>query len=174
MDSDKLQTVVVGTPDTVLAVELPVSVPDDELCEALWERLRYEYYGPGVDDFEIFEEQETAHAFNEHYVYYRHPGPAAYGEILRWTELARARRVLSSGALTGAVREQLEQAAEIWGLESLGIEGLCEGNGDPCDLWYINTGETYQDTIVYWEGSFWLCSWGDIVEHVEQRQARDV
>ena len=48
---------------------------------------------------------------------------------------------------------------------TFGVEGDCEENGEGCiDIQYLNTGDSYELTIVHWKGRFILSSWGDIAE----------
>lgn len=55
-------------------------------------------------------------------------------------------------------------------LGTFGEGGTCEdnGNGEP-DLQYLNTGDTYEPTIVHYRGRFSVCSWGACVEDFEKR-----
>ena len=52
-------------------------------------------------------------------------------------------------------------------LDTFGVEGLAE-----YEIEYLNTGETYAETIVYdWdEGKFMLTSWGDVVEQKDMNR----
>ena len=48
---------------------------------------------------------------------------------------------------------------------TFGVEGDCALNGEGCiDIQYLNTGDTYDTTIVYYRGRVMVASWGDIVE----------
>ena len=58
----------------------------------------------------------------------------------------------------------LQYAADKAGLPHFGVEGMCELNGDPCDLQHINMGDTYDLTVCFYGGRFLVSSWGDIVE----------
>ena len=52
-------------------------------------------------------------------------------------------------------------------LGTFGVEGDCEENGEGCiTIQYLNSGDSYDSTIIYWEGRFIVSSWGDIVENV--------
>lgn len=51
-----------------------------------------------------------------------------------------------------------------------GVEGI----PDPDDmtasgLEYVNMGDTYNATIVYWKGRYMVTSWGDVVESLERQ-----
>lgn len=37
------------------------------------------------------------------------------------------------------------------------------------EAWYVNTGDTYSPTILFWEGTYRLTTWGDFVERMERR-----
>ena len=50
-------------------------------------------------------------------------------------------------------------------LGTYGVEGDCKMNGEGCvDIQYLNAGDTYDLTIVYYRGRLLVTSWGDIVE----------
>lgn len=61
-------------------------------------------------------------------------------------------------------------------LESFGIE-TTRMNSDSItsrylpanDLYWCNTGDTYNTTIVLWHGRFRITTWGDIIERYEHR-----
>ena len=54
-------------------------------------------------------------------------------------------------------------------LGTCGVEGDCAMNGEGCiDIQYLNAGDTYDLTIVYYRGRFLVTSWGDIVESVQE------
>ena len=56
-------------------------------------------------------------------------------------------------------------------LETYGVEGDCHLNGEnSIDIQYLNTGDTYAPTIVYYKGRFRVTSWGDIVEQAENEE----
>jgi len=49
-----------------------------------------------------------------------------------------------------------------------------EGFPDPDDmtasgLEYVNMGDTYTTTVVYWKGRFMITTWGDVVEGLERQ-----
>lgn len=50
-------------------------------------------------------------------------------------------------------------------LEGYGVEAFRTEKRGYCD--YINFGDTYITTIVYFQGRFSVCSWGDIAEKYE-------
>ena len=53
-------------------------------------------------------------------------------------------------------------------LGTFGVEGDCALNGEGCiDIQYLNAGDTYETTIVYYRGRLMVTSWGDIVETQE-------
>ena len=53
-------------------------------------------------------------------------------------------------------------------LGTFGVEGDCALNGEGCiDIQYLNTGDAYETTIVYYRGRLMVASWGDIVEAQE-------
>jgi len=60
----------------------------------------------------------------------------------------------------------MEDAEKLYvDLESFGVEGDCEENGeDHITIQYLNMGDTYAATICYYHGRFQVTSWGDIVE----------
>jgi len=50
-------------------------------------------------------------------------------------------------------------------LGTFGVEGDCERNGDDhIDIQYLNAGDTYDLTVVFYRGRFRATSWGDCVE----------
>jgi hypothetical protein len=52
-----------------------------------------------------------------------------------------------------------------------GVEGFDLGrrNGDTGTVWYLNAGDVYVATIVYWNGTYRVESWGDRVEILERQ-----
>lgn len=52
-----------------------------------------------------------------------------------------------------------------------GVEGFVIGrrNGDADTVWYLNTGDTYTPTLVFWRGTYRVESWGDRVEILERQ-----
>lgn len=46
--------------------------------------------------------------------------------------------------------------------ESYGVEGFQVKNSTWCD--YLNTGDTYSTTLVYFNGRYRVTTWGDIAE----------
>ena len=47
-----------------------------------------------------------------------------------------------------------------------GVEYIGDFNNYPCreDFRYINMGDTYDQTVIFRNGRFKVCSWGEIVE----------
>lgn len=69
------------------------------------------------------------------------------------------------------VADALLAAEKKFDLGTFGVEGTCQGNGDPVDLQYLNTGDTYATTLLHFEGRFRVGCWGDIMEqHSTQDQ----
>ena len=57
--------------------------------------------------------------------------------------------------------------------ELIGGHGV-EGFPDPDDmtasgLEYVNMGDTYTTTVVYWKGRYMITTWGDVVEGLERQ-----
>lgn len=52
-----------------------------------------------------------------------------------------------------------------------GAEGFVIGrrNGTQATVWYLNTGDTYAPTLVFWAGRYRVESWGDRVEILERQ-----
>ena len=52
-----------------------------------------------------------------------------------------------------------------------GVEGfdVSRRDGTQATVWYLNTGDTYTTTIVYWAGAYRVESWGDRVEILERQ-----
>lgn len=52
-----------------------------------------------------------------------------------------------------------------------GVEGFVIGrrNGDADTVWYLNAGDTYTPTLVFWAGAYRVESWGDRVEILERQ-----
>ncbi len=52
-----------------------------------------------------------------------------------------------------------------------GIEGFDLGrrDGTQATVWYLNAGDVYVATIVYWNGAYRVESWGDRVEILERQ-----
>lgn len=48
----------------------------------------------------------------------------------------------------------------------LGTFGV-EGSTQP-DIQYLNSGDSYESTIVFWRGRFRVCCWGDIAERYDE------
>lgn len=48
-----------------------------------------------------------------------------------------------------------------------GVEGFQDSKGNW--LTYLNNGDTYTPTILYWKGKYIVSTWGDIVEQEERR-----
>lgn len=61
--------------------------------------------------------------------------------------------------------EALDAAARTYGVES-----AQSTNGEYVE--YLNTGETYADTIIYWRGNYRVQSFGDFVETMERQGIR--
>jgi hypothetical protein len=57
--------------------------------------------------------------------------------------------------------------------ESYGVEGLqrCNSSGVYGDDWasYLNTGDSYTPTLIYWDGRYRVQSVGDFIETMERR-----
>ena len=50
-------------------------------------------------------------------------------------------------------------------LGTFGVEGDCSDNGEGhVTIQYLNTGDTYEKTVIYWRGRFCVSSVGDILE----------
>jgi hypothetical protein len=67
------------------------------------------------------------------------------------------------GHISHARAEHLEAINEV--LNSNGVEGILE-NG--IDVQYVNAGDTYALTILYYEDKLWIGDWGSIVEESEE------
>jgi hypothetical protein len=65
-----------------------------------------------------------------------------------------------------AVSRAMRDTEEVYvDLGTFGDEGDCAMNGEGCfDIQYLNTGETYELTVVYYKGRFLVTSWGNIAE----------
>jgi hypothetical protein len=52
-----------------------------------------------------------------------------------------------------------------------GIEGIVvtRRNGDANTVWYLNAGDTYTPTLVFWDGRYRIEPWGDRVEILERQ-----
>ena len=62
----------------------------------------------------------------------------------------------------------LATEAKFPNLKTHGVEGDCEANGEGhITIQYLNTGDSYKDTIVYYKGKFRVTNWGSIVENME-------
>ena len=46
-------------------------------------------------------------------------------------------------------------------METFGVEGILEGK---VDIQFLNTGDAYDSTVLYYRGRFRVSSWGDILE----------
>ena len=68
-----------------------------------------------------------------------------------------------------AVARALEITEERFpDLGTFGVEGDCADNGEGCvDIQYLNAGDSYDLTVVYWRDEFLATSWGDCVEAEE-------
>jgi hypothetical protein len=49
-------------------------------------------------------------------------------------------------------------------LGTFGVEGTTEANGDDLTIDYLNTGDTYGLTVLYYKGRFLAGNWGPIAE----------
>lgn len=50
---------------------------------------------------------------------------------------------------------------------TFGVEGDCAANGDGhITIQYLNTGDSYELTVCYYQGRFIVAAWGDIAERV--------
>lgn len=61
----------------------------------------------------------------------------------------------------------LDQAGAEHQLEHFGVEGVLD---DQVDIQYLNTGETYETTLLYdgLAGEFLIGNWGDLLEEQER------
>jgi hypothetical protein len=52
-----------------------------------------------------------------------------------------------------------------------GVEGFVIGrrDGTQATIWYINAGDTYTGTLVFWAGRYRVESWGDRLEILERQ-----
>lgn len=48
-----------------------------------------------------------------------------------------------------------------------GVECICSHSGEYAE--YLNTGDSYADTIIYWRGSYRCQSFGDFIETMERQ-----
>lgn len=55
------------------------------------------------------------------------------------------------------------------GLHGVEAFDLGRRDGDTGTVWYLNAGDTYAATIVYWHGIYRVESWGDRVETLERQ-----
>ena len=56
-------------------------------------------------------------------------------------------------------------------LGTFGVEGDSALNCEGCiDIQWLNTGETYELTIVYFQGQLQIASWGDIAEQYSSQK----
>lgn len=55
--------------------------------------------------------------------------------------------------------DHLNRLSDI--MNAFGCEGILEGN---VDVQYVNMGDTYATTLLYWEDELWIGDWGSIVE----------
>lgn len=64
-------------------------------------------------------------------------------------------------------RAMLKTEQKFTDLNSFGVDGDCAENGEGhITIQYLNMGDTYDLTVVYYRGRFLVTSWGDIVESI--------
>lgn len=51
--------------------------------------------------------------------------------------------------------------------KSFGVEGIQFNDGSW--ITYLNTGDTYSATLIYYKGKYIVTSWGDLVEYLERK-----
>lgn len=174
------QHYIVFTRGEHLAVEVPDFLDHNAdghiptLQAFIARRLSHEYYSVGTPGHALSGDQQDPE------IVYKVGGTVQEGlcQGLVWTQLAIARYVAElifkatrntyAGHISHLVDDILRFVAETVDIPSHGEEGMCEANGDCCDLQYINAGDTYKDTIVFWEQEFFVCSWGEIVEFCQK------
>jgi hypothetical protein len=68
-------------------------------------------------------------------------------------------------------QQALEEVNAKFNLGGLGVEGDCRGNGEGhITIQYINMGDTYDMTIVFYQDEFLVTSWGNIVEEHQDEE----
>lgn len=90
-----------------------------------------------------------------------------------WSEETQAQ--LIDEALNGFTRtrghishdraEHLERLNTI--MRAHGVEGILEGD---IDIQYVNQGDTYDMTLLYWNDAVWVGDWGSIVEEMQDSE----
>jgi hypothetical protein len=98
--------------------------------------------------------------------YVRAAAAYARGHFNRLLDTPEYRHAHESHAVAKALELTEERFSD---LGTFGTEGDCEANGeDHHDIQYLNAGDTYDLTVVYWRGRFRATTWGDCIESAQR------